>query len=296
MGGVIVGILLLTALVIPVLSFSTDETTIRTNTGSYFTTADEGEHTIVFSADSISFDGATFDYPIGFGEGSARNATLMIGEDWILRADNNMKRLVISGPPQDFDNLGNLSSGDITATISGTDVTFTMADSSTETRTGLEYVIADKGDYVMTYNPYIVEDTPIIAGIRSQTATPNTDVFEIIEGSVGDIENMTYTTCRAYVPDNTPTTGVITASTFTADTTEITTNLLKLDKITQVASLFSGDDITITITYVIVPVEIEYENPSYVGNQNATILNLIPLLITIGLILVIVNYAFMRRE
>ena len=290
--GVIVGALMLSAILTPMIHASTDETITIKNEGAYFTTPDEGDHTLVFGFEQVTVDGVTVPYPIGFGTGSARNATAIIGTDWMFRLDSNMLRLLIAGPSQDFKVLGNVRDSEITLTISGDSLTYTLNDVE-NTLDGVRYYLAPAGDMVLCYNPYIKEDTQIIGGIRNNSNTAGADVFEIVEGSVQD--GFTATTCRTYISTSTPTTGTFTSE-FDVDTTTVTTNLLKLTSINQTATFWNDATADITISYLLAPAEIEYNNPDYVGDNIAQILGVIPILVTVGLILGVVGVAFSRRE
>lgn len=289
--GFVVAALLLSVLLIPVINIGTEETCTVNNTGAYFAAADDGEHTIVFSTDKITYDGTEIAYPEGFGTGNDRNATLMIGTDWMLRADLGLTRILLVGPPQTHSSLGLLADGDITATVNGSGVTFTLANNTTTTRTDLEYMIADSGDFVLCYNPYILKDSQLAGGIRT---TATIDFMEIISGNVENIDSMSAEECRIY---NFTTLEALTIAdtTFTADTKTVAGDLLKLNKITQKATLSDDSEVTVTITYLLAPATITYNNPNYAGS-GAGLLDVVPILVTVGIILGIVGLMIVRRE
>lgn len=294
-----IGVILIGSLLVPVISNYGDEEKSIKNTGSYFTTPDGGDHEIVITKGVITYDGEECAWPDLSLYGSV---TLMIGTDWILRADNGTNpatdsiRYTIAGPPHNWTVLGAVdpaSEDAVVITISDTDVSFDGPSADT-TKQDLEYMIADKGDYVMSLKPYILDDTPIVAAIRNNSNTASSDTFEIIKGSVDDVANMTYTVCRNFISTETPSIGDITSSTFTADTTTYDGDLLKLDKITQVATMYNSAVATFTITYVIVPEVITYDNPAYVGYS--TLFAMIPVLVITALVIVAAGVIYVKRE
>ena len=286
-----IGILVFAALLVPVVDSSTAETLTVKNEGAYFATPDEEEHTLIFGVEQVTVDGETVAYPVGFGTGNARNATVMIGSDWMFRLDSNMLRLLVAGPSQDFKVLGNVNQSEIEITISGDTVTY-IQDDVEKTLEGLRYYLAPAGDMVLCYNPYIKEDTLIIGGIRNNSNTASADVFEIVEGSVND--GFTATNCRSYIATSTPTTGLFTSE-FDVDTTTVTTNLLKLTSINQTATFWNNATADITISYLLAPEKITYDNPDYIGDNNAAVLGMLPLIVLVSLIFGIVGVAVYQR-
>lgn len=277
---IVIGVIFVGSLLAPTIdNYDTEKLTIQ-NTGSYFTTVDaEDEHTIVFSTDKIVYDGVDVAYPEGFGTGNDRNATLMVGEDWFLRADAGITRLLVAGPPQQYLVLGNLSDGDITATISGGDVTFAYGTDSTATREGVVMTVANEGDYVLCNNPYILEDTNLIGGIRNIGVAY--DTFEVVKGT---INNMTAEASRVYVWA-TSTNTTIDNAVFTPDVENVSGNLLKLNKIEENLTFADGGEVTINISYLIAPVEITYDNPEYIGDEYSGILGAIIIISIVALLM-----------
>lgn len=282
---ILIAIIVTCIVLIPIINTLSDETVTVKNEGSYFATPDEGDHTLVFGVEQVTVDGVTIPYPVGFGTGSARNATVIVGTDWMFRLDTNMLRLFVAGPAQDFKALGNVRDSEITLTISGDSLTYTLNDVE-NTLNGVRYYLAPAGDMVLCYNPYIKEDTQIIGGIRNNSNTAGADVFEIVEGSVAD--GFTATNCRSYISTSTPTTGSFTSE-FTVNTTTVTTNLLKLTSINQTATFWNDATADITISYLLAPAEIEYNNPDNIGGIAGTILAILPVFIVLALLIVIVD-------
>ena len=289
---------------IPSITAYTDETKTIKNTGAYFTAPDENEHTIIFDNGIITYDGKECIWPDFSYFGSI---ALMAGEDWCLRADaynptTQICRIVIAGPPHTFDVLGTYgpSSGtSLVISISGDDVSFipyTGDVAGTErTRDGLLYTIVDKGAYVMSYKPYLLEDTPIFGSIRNNNNSANADIFENVSGTIGDVDNMTATALRLYKGAATPQTGDFTDNVFTADAENVTTNLYKLDKISQTLTLWDDSSTTLYLSYLIVPEVIVYDNPIYAGDTLSLVLDLLPLVIGAGLMLIGVAYYIGRQ-
>lgn len=303
--GIVVGLVVFSAILMPVIHNNTDEYLTIKNTGAYFTTPDEGEHTVVIEDGVITFDDNECVWPNFSYFGSV---TLMAGEDWCIRADayNSSAqtcRIAIAGPPHTFDVLGVYgpnTGNSIVITINGDDVSvvpYTGDVAGTEkTREKLLYTIADKGDYVMSYKPYLLEDTVIFGSIRNNSNSANADIFENVEGTIGDYENMTATPLRLYKGTADPTTGDFTANVFTVDAENVTSNLYKLDKINQTFTIWDDSSATIYLSYLIVPETITYDNPAYVGDDLAGIIGVIPILIIAGLIVGIAAVVVSRRE
>lgn len=274
-----VGVIMIGTLLAPVVSSMTPETLVYHNEGSYFAAPDGENHTIVFSENYATVDGVQVEYPVGFGTGNNRNATVIIGENWMFRLDSNMLRLVIAGPNDSFVNMGAVTS-DITVTISGDTLTYTYNNVDT-TLTDLKYYLASDGDMVLCYNPYITEDSLIVGGIRNNNNAATADFFEIVTGTVAD--GFTSTVCRAYIFTASPTTGSAT-TTETAVTDSITTNLLQLTKITQNVTFWNDATAEITLTYVLAPAEVVYDNPNYVNSAVSAILPVITIITIISLV------------
>jgi len=305
-----VGVILVFSLCLPLVDSSTAETRTVHNTGAYFTTPDENEHTILIQHGQITYDGKPCAWPDLTLYGSANIA---VGTDWMLRVDSGSNpatdtlRYVFAGPPYQWNPIGtvNPATDDVlTIVLNGDSLTATIGN-STFSRVGTEFIICDKGDYVLSQNPYLLSDTQITAAIRNNYNTANTDTFEIVRGTVGDVENMTVDICRN-VNSSLPASdqfGDIVNSVFTVETKQIDGDLLKLDKITQVATMwFTPPEgagytnvATFTITYVIVPETITYDNPDYVGGTMASMLNLVPLMLVVSLVLAIIGYAVKSR-
>lgn len=289
-----IGVLVFASLLIPFVDSGTAETLTIKNTGSYFTTPDEGEHTVIVDANTITYDGNACVYPDLSLYGSA---TVAIGADWFVRLEWNTAHTtvsyVVAGPPQQYVNLGNSSSGALTISINSNEVTLTGPNNSI-TRTGLEYIIADKGNYVMSHDPYVKNDTEFIGAIRQATSV---DLFEIVKGTISDVS--TYQSIIPRVYRFTPgETGSVTNMTYTVTLNDVTTDLKKLDVINESATAVfnSGNvDLSVTIDYIIVPVSVVYTNPGYAGDDVAQVLGVLPLILIFALIMGVLGYAVYTR-
>lgn len=282
----VVGGLLVGGLLIPSIEGMTATEATRTNTGAYFTTPDGGEHEIIISTDTITYDGKTCIYP---DLGLYGSATALIGSDWFLRLERSGSGVsfIVAGPNQQYDNLGNSTNGNLTITINGESVNMT-GPTNTIAKSTLQYTIADKGDYVLSHKPYVLENTTFIGGIRNNTG--NGDIFEIVSGTLNDPAGISTTSCRCY--SNDLGLGAVSSSEYTINLTPVAENLKKLAQIDQTAEItYTGGTATanITIDYVIVPAKIVYDNPSYIGNTNAVIMGVISLLGIVALIVLAAN-------
>lgn len=294
----VVGGLLVGGLLIPSIEGMTAPTLEKTNTGAYFTTPDEEEHTVIISDGVITYDDNECIWPNFSYFGSI---TLIAGADWCIRADaynstTQSCRIAIAGPPHTFDVLGVYGPGtdnSIIISINGTDVSiipYTGDTAGTErTETDLLYTIADKGAYVMSYKPYLLKDTQIFGSIRNNSNASGADIFENVYGTIGDIENMTVEPLRLYKGSATPSTGDFSSNVFSADYENVTTNLYKLDKINQTFTIWDDSSATLAISYVIVPEKITYDNPAYIGSTNAVIMGVVSLLGIVALVVVAAN-------
>lgn len=288
-----VGVILVLSLCLPLVNASTAETRTVNNEGAYFTEPDEETHTIVYYNDKCTVDNATVDYPEGFVSGTNRNATIAIGGEWMLRLDNNYLRLQLGGPNNTY-TAETIPDEGITATLTGTTLSLTLngTDYALE---NCAYYLADTGGLVMCYNPYILADSELIGGIRANGDNNNGvvyDVFQIISGNVTD--GFTSTVCRA-VLFTSPSTLTTVSSTFTSNTSVVEGDLLKLDSIIENMVFVDESTGEATITYLLAPATITYDNPDYVGSDLAALLDLIPLLLIVALVVAVVAYAVRAR-
>ena len=281
----VVGIILAGSLLMPVLSSYSDDTKTIENEGSFFATPDGENHTITFTDQNYAtVDGVNVEYPEGFGTGIQKNATVMVGNDWMLRLENGYARLIAAGPNNVF-SQENLADG-LTATISGTTASITIEDKE-KTLTDLQYYLAPEGDWVLCYNPYIKADTPLFGGIRGQGTNSDGqryDCFEVISGNVTN--GFDEETCRGAI-FTTPTSFVTVDATYDISTETVATDLLKLNTITQNVTFSDNSTATVVISYLLAPATITYTNPDDL-NQDA-LLSAIPIMVIVALLILAVR-------
>lgn len=290
--GAIVMLLVTVGVVLPLFSVAEDQaaqTLTIHNTGAYFTTPDDDNHTITLSADNITIDAATVDYPEGYGGSS----TLIAGPDWIVRY-TSVGTVYVGGPPQQYTLLGNVNDNDIVLTVSGSTLTATTTGGVEVTYNNMAFRISDAGDYVMCANPYIKSDTAIFGGIRTQGTNSNGAAYDLFQVVSGNIDNgFNSELCRAAIPTASPTLGTIT-STFSTSTETVASDLFKLNAITQSVEFWDNSTATVSISYVIVPETITYTNDNYDATQE-TIISILPVLIIVGVMLLVVG-AFINNR
>lgn len=288
----VVGIILAGSLLMPVLSSYSDDTKTIENEGSFFATPDGENHTITFTnQDYATVDGVNVEYPEGFGTGTQKNATVMVGNDWMLRLENGYARLIVAGPNNSYfrENLG---TDGLTATISGTTVSIAIA-SSEKTLTDLQYYLAPEGDWVLCYNPYIKADTPLFGGIWGRGTNSDNRIYDCFEVISGDITNgFDFEPCRSIIFD--PDTLVTVESTYKISTETVATDLLKLNTITQNITFSDDSTATIVISYLLAPATITYTNPDDL-NQDA-LLSAIPIMVIVALVAMAAGALYLKRD
>ena len=282
----VVGIILAGSLLMPVINSYSDDTKTIENEGSFFATPDGENHTITFTDQNYAtVDGVNVEYPEGFGTGIQKNATVMVGNDWMLRLENGYARLIAAGPNNLY-SQEDLGTDGLTATISGTTVSITIEDKE-KTLTDLQYYLAPEGDWVLCYNPYIKADTPLFGGIRGQGTNSDGqryDCFEVISGNVTN--GFDEETCRAAL-FTTPVSFPTVDATYDISTETVATDLLKLNTITQNVTFSDNSTATVVISYLIAPATITYTSPADI-NMDA-LLSAIPIMVIVALLILAVR-------
>lgn len=286
--GVVVGVLMLSAILVPLIHTSTDTTKTYVNEGTYYSLADADDtdtHTIVISTDNlpaVSVDGtlvtAQFD-----------EYTLVFGQHSILRFTATTGRLILGGSLSEGTSLqwatlrAANSEDDATIVLTGTTMTVTVGETVTTIEDNWAY-IDPAGDFSYCISPCVLADSPIYGG--GATYTPFTSVTVIC--FTGTSEGLT----NYGVYRSSPT---VTIDDVVINTSEVDGDLIKIDSIVFNCTQ-SETSKTATYTYFLAPKEITYDNPDYVGSDIATIMSVIPMLVTVGIIVGIVGVAFSRRE
>ena len=283
--GVMVGVLILSAALFPVIDSATTTERTFTNDGYFMVDSTDDDFTFSWDYDDpttyvINGDDMTFvnSYNV--------DLSVVMSESFFIRSDRNGVSVYFNG-----DGVGNVianstnktltvsrSAGTITATNG--DVTKTLTDTSTI------YYMSDSGEYVMkkTTSPaYMLEDSLIFARgystLPGPTYTPILIEGDIENGVTASASNVAVTLSDISV-NNSTVSGYI--------------GLYSLTDITMTGTV-SGTDSTITYNYFVIPATVTVELAVHASQDEIEILETIPILITVGLILGIVGAVFVRR-
>lgn len=271
--GLVVGIIMIGSLMVPVLSAQTSETKIIENEGARYSLYEVGDtHTITFTADSMITDGVAQPLPDTSEYGSA---TVLYGTGiFRYHSDGNIRF------------WGVLSGSDVNRSLgSAVNVTITIDESGTALATSSDESVIPRefsntvmyanpaGNYALSYNPYVVEDSTIYG--CGNTVIEDTTYTMSWTGTVEGI-----TVSWVYPPDQE-------IGTIEYNTTSIATNLLKVDSIVIPIESAGGDA---TYTYFFAPYEVEYDNPEYIGSDNASLVLVIPVIFIVSLVIFAVRF------
>ena len=295
---VLVAVVMVASVLVPVIGDNTSTTAVYRNSGTYFAEPDGGEHTLVLNVadETVTYDGSAcvfpdltygsftvaFGYDPDFAEGSSA---------WVLRAENS-GRITYAGPNNTWQPIG---TGTLTLAVGADGICTASVDGGTEyTLEGTVATIADSGAWVMSMNPKILADSEFYAPVWARaTATSPMDVFEILAGTT---DAQTVSISRMYDSTQSPGIQGLSDSTITFDTTAYATNLLTVNSISQHITTTAGVEKDVSISYFIVPSEITYENPSYVGSSGAAILSAVPVLVLTSLVVGVVAVTVRGRN
>ena len=283
----VVGIILAGSLLMPVMNTYDEPTRTYHNEGVPYALVDADdttEHTIVVTADGVTCDDEIIDasaYLTG-------DYTLVFGAHSILRYSPANGRVVFGGSNTEdssnvFTDLRTANSEDtLTITIVGDELT-TLNGETTRTVTDNWAYVCTEGAYRYCVNPYVTANDRIIGG--GVTYSPFSSATIIcFDGTIEDID--------ANVARASP---AATLNEVRASTTAISGNLVKIDAIyfdcTQ-----SDVDKTATYTYFLAPEKITYTNPEYIGDNYATLLGAIPIMLIIALLVVAVGVVARRND
>lgn len=281
-----IGIILAGSLLMPVVDNSTATTKTILNTGSEFVSADSDDtdtHTIIISMDADSKLTITTD-----GEAVVLPDFSLYGAASILYGENTFVRVSSAGVVNVYgrtnaSTYGNQTIGTASAanpiTIS---ITGTTATISTYTIPDVQVFIAAEGPYVLTKNPYVLEDSMVFIGAVNTIS--GTGIAFDIYGPLDDLIGKGVWPNGRGIGDITPT------------LSNPTTNLYKVDKIEAEATNDGNVFGTMTITYFVAPKEITYDNAEYIGDQYAGILGAIPVLIIAALVVAAAGALYLKRD
>lgn len=253
---VTIGIIFIGSLLAVTINEYSTSTAVYENDGVPYAEYDGEEHTIVVSYDgtktTITTDGKVCETP---------NFTLFAGGASIVYGSDAYIRLNGLGNIRAFsDNFYavNATAGnDVTIVLTSTNAAITVGTTTTDVPiTPLAY-IASEGEYTLSTSPSVAEDSIIIAGT---TALTGSDYISFLAN--GTIDDLTVGNAYSKLP-----TGItITDTEAVVNTTEVVTNLVRIDSVVFTATLSDSSTETGTYTYFLAPKEIQYDNPQYVGD------------------------------
>lgn len=260
------------ALLVPVINSYTSEETTNYNDGMRASVYQEGdEHTIILTSGGITTDGEEIQ-PLPdttrYGE-----ATLFIASNAIVRLDSNNSvnvYMFISGNYV-YRAISDLDEHPITCTITSNGEIALVPEEGISRAFGGVIIYPDtKGDYALTYNPNIVENSIVYGGGNT---TQGTVIYGLrFNGTTDNLDFTLIAPSSSAVQD------------YEVNLINTTTNLYKINSIKILAS----DAEPIYYSYFFAPYAVEYENPEYVGD-NVPILSVIPLIIIIAILVFAIN-------
>lgn len=285
--GIVVGLVVFSAILMPTVNNVTEQTRTYTNEGVSFALADPEDteiHTIIVTADGLTSDGVTID-ATSYLPG---DYTILFGQHSILRYSPATGRVVFGGSNGEstssiFTDVRTANSSEtLTLTLNGTQLTATNGDTTRIVDDNWAYV-SNVGTYSYSVNPCVTDSDRIIGG--GVTYSPFSSATVIcFDGTIEDID--------AIIARASP---AATLNDVRVSTSGVATNLVKIDAIYFDATQ-NENDVTATYTYFLAPKEIVYNNPDYVGGDLDGLFEVIPILIIAGLIIGIVGVALSRRE
>ena len=298
--GVVIGALLLTTLVIPVIGETT--TTERTFTNDGYFTMDKysTDDSVTIEWDHTSPDKVTVnDEEITVNSPQGKWVSIAIGDNWYFRfihTNSNGYEVQMSYGSAATIGASTSNSKDITivcseGTATGTLYTSGVADTPKTVSYTELYVISTDGQY------YIMKDSDVSAtmlkdsefvGIGQTFLSGGAAVIKVA-GTIEDGATVTIigATVTASVDSDTisvnatPKNGYVDCYDLTSITFDVTT---------------SGGTTHATYNYFIVPASVTAELSQHLDSSSIEILSIVPLLITVGIIMAVVGVFVMRRE
>lgn len=282
--GVVIGALLLVSIVVPVIDSATATEKTFENDGIYYIES-EGEHTVTLATgNSITVDDVSFVIPIG------KEYTVFASDDLLIRTNTGgtayqLRGSVIAG------------SADIQFTISDGTVAGTYVATGSESPTSFSktytgFILATNEITEAVMLPYerdaayVNGDSPIMGRGLTNLISPGND-FRYIQfnGTIDD--GITIEPITGY-----------TFSTPTINYTQVNgyEDLYAITSITFTATYTDSSPVNVTYTAFIVPSEVTAELSQHLDSNSIAIMQIIPLLITVGIIMAVVGVFVMRRE
>lgn len=267
----VVGGLLVGGLLIPTVQGMTETEKTQINEGANYALYESGDtHVITFTETTMITDGIAQPLPDTSVYGAA---TVVYGTGGIMRIDS-------SGTLRFWGYI----SGDAVADRSmgaATNVTLTISDDGSIASSGatidrgfsgLIMYPNPVGNYALSYNPYILEDSIIYGAGATNVGGINYGVTW-----TGDIEGVEVTSI--YPPDQEITGTVV-------NTTNPVTNLLKVSSVVISDATADAD---FTYTYFFAPKEISYLNPIQLDATQIALFGVISILGIVALVVVAAN-------
>lgn len=236
---------------------------------------------------------------------SVASASLCIGEDSIVRLYETGDIYVIKANA--MTKIGQVTSETpITLTVTGSTLGYTIG-TTDYTEAKYQAYISHEGKYVYAKNPTVVPDTDIIIiggyayDLEVKDGDDVNDVVNIGYCASGklDSESADYITVTATLNPVSRHSYTVTDTDITVNLTNVKTDLYKVKSVLfTTAWEDSGTDkgnSVATYTYFLVPETVVYENEDYAGETIGTLLNIIPILMIIGILMLVVSVMFVRK-
>lgn len=291
--GFIVAALLVSAILVPVIDTTTTTADTFENDGYFHLKKYTAEDDVTFTWDytnptSFTINEETMEYT----NESALTQSVILGQRFAARLATNNTGLTFYGAGTYIN--ANATTPTFTLSYSGGSITATNGTTTKPIADVSEiYVIATEGDYVMKVadsvaylnsGSEIVADSEIYAS--GQTFNGGANIFWHLQGT---IDNMEY-------PDTFDSNLTITNEEIHGEHVADHKNLYALNNITFTATTLGGTVYNITASYFVVPAEVTAERSQHLNSTEISLLGIVPLLVTVGILLGIVGVIFTRRE
>lgn len=301
--GVVIGALLLTTLVIPVIGEATTTEQTITNDGFYqmqkITAEDTEEYTLhwVRATDVFTLN----DVVVDIGDHSQYTDELGVS---VAMTDVSVSRYVTGLRVQSWISGvgGSIGYAATTVTLNFNQGTETITvDAGLETEASktatyeYAYFISNSGDYEMkakTKTAAVLADSEVYAvGVTyvNNSTNPGTPILSVLKmtGNASEVEfsaiyglanTVTFNDVEIHKTENPNYVGVY-----------------DLEKVTATVTYDSADT-SITYSYFIVPHQVTAELAQHLDNGSLALLQIVPLLITVGIIMAVIGLFVLRRE
>lgn len=289
--GVVVGVLILSAALFPVIDSAT--TTERTFKNEGYYNLDKTAEDFTFSWDYTSpTEFVINNETVTYTNTNAMDVSIVLGEKFAVRLQPQNAKVTFYG-------LGTYITADsinttLTVTVESGTLTATNEDTSKSVTSVTElYYISETGPYVMKKSDSIaylnsgseiVADSEIYAS--GQTFNGAKSIFWHLEGTIDDMD----------YPDAFDNLLQISDETINGQYSNRYNDLFELSNITFTAyNTYQELSYNVTASYFVVPAEVTAELTVHASQDEIDLLETIPILITVGLILGIVGAVFVRR-